>query len=109
MYPVLFRIGDFEITTFGVMVALAALAGLTLFTRELKRSGLPEDGANAAIGGVIGGLVGAKLIWSFEFAGTAPFTQLAVPGRGSLSWFGTASWEGSAPVCGCCGGIAFRS
>jgi phosphatidylglycerol---prolipoprotein diacylglyceryl transferase len=87
MYPVLFRIGDFEITSFGVMVALAALAALSLFTRELKRSGLPEDGANAAIGGVIGGLVGAKLIWSIEFAGTGPFAGLLFS-RGGLSWFG---------------------
>lgn len=28
MYPVLFRIGDFEVTSFGVMVAVAALVGL---------------------------------------------------------------------------------
>ncbi len=87
MYPVLFRIGDFDITSFGVMVALAALVGLTMFTKELRRSGLPEDGANAAIGGVIGGLVGAKVIWSIEFAGTAPFTDLLFS-RGGLSWFG---------------------
>src|SRR4051812_50173191 len=87
MYPVLFRIGDFEITSFGVLVAIAALVGLSLFARELRRSGLPEEGANAAAGGVIGGLVGAKVIWSLEFAGTAPFTDLLF-GRGGLSWFG---------------------
>jgi len=87
MYPILFRIGTFEITSFGVMVAVAALVGLTIFTRELRRSGLPEDGANAAVGGVLGGLVGAKVIWSIEFAGTAPFTDLLFS-RGGLSWFG---------------------
>ena len=41
MYPVLFRIGDFEVTSFGAMVAFAALVGLWLFRRELRRSGLP--------------------------------------------------------------------
>src|SRR3954471_1859182 len=87
MYPVLFRIGDFEITSFGVLVAIAALVGLSVFARELRRSGLPEEGANAAAGGVIGGLVGAKVIWSLEFAGTAPFTDLLFS-RGGLSWFG---------------------
>ena len=56
-------------------------------TRELRRSGLPEDGANAAVGGVLGGLVGAKVIWSIEFAGTAPFAALLFS-RGGLSWFG---------------------
>ena len=42
MLPVLFRIGSFEITSFGVMVALGALTGLWVFRRELARSGLPD-------------------------------------------------------------------
>jgi phosphatidylglycerol:prolipoprotein diacylglycerol transferase len=64
MYPVLIRIGTFEITSFGAMVALAALVGLWLFRRELQRSGLPLDAADAGIVGVIGGLAGAKLLWT---------------------------------------------
>ena len=87
MYPVLFRIGDFEITSFGVLVGLAAIVGVLLFEREAKRSGLPEATSSAAIGGVIGGLVGAKLLWSIEFAGTGPFLSLLFS-RGGLSWFG---------------------
>ena len=43
MYPVLFRIGDFEITSFGVLVAVAAAVGLWLFERERRRSGLPDN------------------------------------------------------------------
>jgi hypothetical protein len=31
VYPVLFRIGSFEVTSFGAMLALAALVGLWLF------------------------------------------------------------------------------
>jgi phosphatidylglycerol:prolipoprotein diacylglycerol transferase len=58
MYPVLFRIGSFEVTSFGVMVAVAALAGLWLFRRELRQSGLPVDAADAGIVGLIGGLLG---------------------------------------------------
>lgn len=61
MYPVLFRIGSFEITSFGVLVAVAALVGIWLFGRELARSGLPRDTVDAAMFGVSGGLVGAKL------------------------------------------------
>ena len=49
MYPVLFRIGDFEVTSFGVMVALAALVGLWLFRRELRWSGLPLDATDAGL------------------------------------------------------------
>jgi phosphatidylglycerol:prolipoprotein diacylglycerol transferase len=87
LYPVLFTIGDFEITSFGVLVGLAAIVGVLVFEREAKRSGLPEAIGSAAIGGVIGGLIGAKLLWSIEFAGTGPFFSLLFS-RGGLSWFG---------------------
>ena len=87
MYPVLFRIGSFEITSFGVLVAIAALVGIWLFGRELARSGLPRDAVDAAIAGVIGGLVGAKVLWTVEFLGDQPVTDLLFS-RGGLSWFG---------------------
>lgn len=87
MYPTLFRFGDFEVTTFGLLVALGALAGLRIFHRELVRSGLPTDGVDAALIGVVGGLVGAKLIWAIEFRHEAPFLSL-LTSRGGLSWFG---------------------
>jgi phosphatidylglycerol---prolipoprotein diacylglyceryl transferase len=87
MYPVLFRIGDFEITSFGVLVAIAALTGVWLFGRELKRSGLPEQASDAAVVGVIGGLLGAKLLWTIEFAGEDSVTNLLFS-RGGFSWFG---------------------
>jgi phosphatidylglycerol:prolipoprotein diacylglycerol transferase len=87
MYPILFRIGSLEITSFGVLVAIAAFVALWLFGRETRRSGLPEAAFNAAMWGVIGGLAGAKLLWSIEFSGTAPFASLLFS-RGGLSWFG---------------------
>lgn len=87
MYPTLFRIGDFEVTSFGVMVAIAALVGLWLFQRELARSGLPESGVDAAIAGVLGGLAGAKLLWTLEHLGEAPLRDLLLS-RGGMSWFG---------------------
>src|SRR2546425_5624883 len=87
MYPVLFRIGDFEITSFGVLVAVGALVGVWLFGRELARSGLPNDATDAAVAGVIGGLIGAKLLWTLEFSREAPAADLLFS-RGGLSWFG---------------------
>ena len=87
IYPVLFRIGSFEITSFGALVALGALAGLWMFRRELHRSGLPESGIDAAMAGLLGGLAGAKLLWVFEHFGEEPLQDL-VFSRGGLSWFG---------------------
>jgi len=86
MYPVLFRIGGFEITSFGVLVAVGALVGIWILGRELKRSGLANDGVDAAVTGVIGGLLGAKLLWTLEFSGEAPATELLFS-RGGLSWY----------------------
>ena len=87
MYPVLFRIGEFEITSFGVLVAVGALVGLWLFRRELRRSGLPDTALDAAVAGVVGGMAGAKLLWVFEHLGEEPFIDLLLS-RGGMSWFG---------------------
>jgi phosphatidylglycerol---prolipoprotein diacylglyceryl transferase len=87
MYPTLIRFGDFEITTFGLLVALGALAGLWMFRRELAWSGLPPSGVDAALIGVLGGIAGAKLVWTIEFRHDAPFLSLLLS-RGGLSWFG---------------------
>jgi len=56
MYPVLFRIGSLDITSFGVFMAVAALAGFWLFKRELASSGLPLVASEAALAGIVGGL-----------------------------------------------------
>jgi phosphatidylglycerol:prolipoprotein diacylglycerol transferase len=87
MYPTFFRVGSFEVTSFGVMVALGALIGLWVFGRELARSGLPASAGDAAMAGVFGGLLGAKMLWVAEHLGQEPFRDLILS-RGGMSWFG---------------------
>jgi phosphatidylglycerol---prolipoprotein diacylglyceryl transferase len=87
MLPVLFHIGSIEITSFGVMVAVGAMAGLWVFQRELRRAGLPDGALDAAIFGLFGGLAGAKLLYVAEHFGEAPFLALLTD-RGGMSWFG---------------------
>jgi phosphatidylglycerol:prolipoprotein diacylglycerol transferase len=87
VYPVLFRIGEVEITSFGVLLGIAAIVGVAVLEREAKRSGLSDAANYAAILGVVGGLLGAKVVWAIEFARTAPFLSLLFS-RGGLSWFG---------------------
>jgi hypothetical protein len=53
-------------------VALAALVGLWLF-RRVRWSGLSLDATDA---GVVGGLVGAKLLWTIEHATEAHLLEL---------------------------------
>jgi len=87
MYPVLFRLGSFEITSFGAMVALGAALGILLLRRELVRSGMDgAKGVDAALVGVLGGLAGAKLLYVVEhWAEPLSDTLLS---RGGMSWFG---------------------
>jgi phosphatidylglycerol---prolipoprotein diacylglyceryl transferase len=84
---VLFRLGELEITSFGVFVALGALVGLWILGRESGRAGLPPGAVDAGIAGVLGGLLGAKLLWVMEHAGEQPLTDMLVA-RGGMSWFG---------------------
>ena len=87
MYPVLFRIGSLDITSFGALVALGALVGLWIFRRELARSGLPDAAMDAAVYGLVGGLLGAKLLYVFEHLDEGTFLGLFLD-RGGMSWFG---------------------
>jgi phosphatidylglycerol---prolipoprotein diacylglyceryl transferase len=87
MIPILFRIGSFEVSSFGVLVALGVLLALYVFRRELRRSGLDEHaGTDAAVIGVVAGLLGAKLLFVAEH--TAEPLADTLLARGGMSWFG---------------------
>jgi phosphatidylglycerol:prolipoprotein diacylglycerol transferase len=87
IYPVIFRVGTFEVTSFGVMVGVGALVGIWLFMRELAFARISPSAVDAALVGVIGGLAGAKMLWVFEHLGEEPVWTLILS-RGGMSWFG---------------------
>lgn len=62
MLPVLFHIGSFYLPTYGVLVAIAFLTGLSITTRLARHAGLPpEKIMNLAVYCAIAGIIGAKL------------------------------------------------
>lgn len=87
MYPNLFTVGSLTITSFGAMVALGALVGLWIYSLELRRAGLPAAALDAALAGIVGGLLGAKLLFVAEHYGEEPLGGLLFA-RGGLSWYG---------------------
>lgn len=87
MYPVLFRVGGYEVTSFGLMVALGAALGIVLMRHELARRRLDVSlGTDAALFAVIGGLAGGKLLYVIEHW-AEPFSD-TLASRGGMSWFG---------------------
>lgn len=63
MFPKLIQIGSFYLPTYGVLVALGFLAGLTITVRLGRRSGLDgEKITNLAVYCALAGLLGAKVL-----------------------------------------------
>jgi phosphatidylglycerol:prolipoprotein diacylglycerol transferase len=68
MYPTLIRVGNFEITTFGLMMFIAFVVAGWVLTRQYRRYGLSEDLASSIVmAAAIGGIVGAKIYYAILF------------------------------------------
>ncbi|MEN3044328.1 MAG: prolipoprotein diacylglyceryl transferase [Candidatus Hydrothermales bacterium] len=67
MYPELFRIGDFVISSYGVMIALAFFVATYLSEKEWIRKGLDRKVFNNVfILALVGAILGSKLFFIFE-------------------------------------------
>jgi phosphatidylglycerol:prolipoprotein diacylglycerol transferase len=67
MYPILFRIGGFTVTSYGVMLVLAFIGAGLVVAREFKRRGWdPGESQDIVLAAMLGGLVGSKLYWAIS-------------------------------------------
>jgi len=63
MHPILFRIGSFEIGTYGLLLTLGFFAALWLAMRLGKRDELPSEAlSDLSVAVLIGGILGSKLL-----------------------------------------------
>lgn len=95
MYPTLLRFGNFEITTFGLMMFLAFIVAGWVLSRQLRRYNVSDDVASSMVmAAAIGGIVGAKIYYSilfhdwhllFERAGLVWYGGL-IGGAAAVSW-----------------------
>lgn len=100
MFPVIFRIGDFAITSFGLMMFCSFIGGAWILGKQLARYQMPAQLAWDLLAWIaIGGIIGAKLY----YLGLHWDDLVANPGRelisrGGLVWYGgfvggvTAYW-----------------
>ncbi len=65
MYPVLFRLGGFTVTSYGVMLVLAFVgAGMVLASEFRRRGWDPATAQDVVLAAMLGGVVGSKLYWA---------------------------------------------
>lgn len=84
MFPTLFKVGSFEITTFGLMMFLAFLIGGWILSRELRRRGLDEELASSIVlASAIGGIAGAKIYYAILYRDWSLLIS-----RAGLVWYG---------------------
>jgi phosphatidylglycerol---prolipoprotein diacylglyceryl transferase len=68
MYPTLIKIGSFEITTFGLMMFIAFVAGGWILSRQFRLYGLTDELASSMVMyAAIGGILGAKIYYAILF------------------------------------------
>jgi phosphatidylglycerol:prolipoprotein diacylglycerol transferase len=90
MYPHLITIGDFTITSFGVMMFLAFVIGAWVLAKQLEKRGMdPEIAWDILLWVAVGGIVGAKLYYvALHPAELMESPLRALTNRGGLVWYG---------------------
>ena len=93
MHPIAFYLGSLPIRWYGVMMALAFLAGLWTATRRARLANVSgEVIADVTLWLMVGSIVGARIVyvttyWKQEFAGE-PFSEIFMIQHGGLVYYG---------------------
>jgi phosphatidylglycerol---prolipoprotein diacylglyceryl transferase len=93
VHPIAFQLGSFTIHWYGVMIALAFLAGLWTATRRAARENISgEKIADIVFWLMVGAMVGARAVyvatyWKDEFA-RLPFREIFMIQHGGLVYYG---------------------
>ncbi len=92
MYPYLpFDLFGFQISTFGVMMALGFLAGGAMIASTFERAGRSRDAAwQLVTWAMVGGVLGSKLWFVAEAVARDPGLSFWEPllSRGGITWYG---------------------
>jgi len=92
MYPVLFHIFGFPVSSFGVMMAVAFLVGTQIAAIQFKERGMDPELANRLmLWAIIGGIAGAKLYYAIDMylLGLSSFWD-SLLSRAGLTFYGGA-------------------
>lgn len=104
MFPILIKLGSIEIRSYGVMIALAFVAGLIVGVKEAKRRGVNPDLIHDFLAyAMLGGILGARL---YYVAVSEPLWYLSHPGQILAVWKGGLSIHGGI-VGGLLAGVWF--
>lgn len=84
MWPTLFRIGSFEVTTFGLMMFLAFLSAGWILAKQFRKYGLDDELASSmVVAAALGGIIGAKIYYAILF-----HDWRLLFARAGLVWYG---------------------
>lgn len=90
MYPHLFSIGSFTVTSFGLMMFLSFVVGAWVMARQLEKRNMdPEIAWDMLLWVALGGIIGAKLYYvALHPADLMADPLRALTNRGGLVWYG---------------------
>lgn len=84
MWPTLFKVGNFEVTTFGLMMFLGFIVGGYVLTLQFRKYRLPDEVASSIVlASAIGGILGGKIYYAALYQDWS-----ALYSRGGLVFYG---------------------